>query len=82
MNREGLFEINTRAWLYRLSQDEEYGQRIWGLFQVAYKQRHGVSLVKSDEPHAVPPDALIKMVIAAVRSFRTAARPSRTRQPK
>lgn len=52
-----IFRVSYRSVLYRLAQSEEYGPKIWGLFQYAYKQRHGVSLMKADEPDAVPPEA-------------------------
>lgn len=52
-----IFRVSYRSVLYRLSQDDRYGGKIWVQFQVAYKQRTGASLLKSDEPHGQPPEA-------------------------
>jgi Zn-dependent peptidase ImmA (M78 family)/transcriptional regulator with XRE-family HTH domain len=51
-----IFRVSYRTVLYRLSEDAAYGKAIWQKFQVAYKARFGQSLLKSDEPHALPPE--------------------------
>lgn len=51
-----IFRVSYRTVLYRLSEQEAYGKAIWQQFQVAYKARFGQSLLKSDEPQALPPE--------------------------
>jgi Zn-dependent peptidase ImmA (M78 family)/DNA-binding XRE family transcriptional regulator len=50
-----IFRVSYRTVLYRLSEQEAYGKAIWQQFQVAYKAQFGQSLLKSDEPEALPP---------------------------
>ncbi len=50
-----IFRVSYRTVLYRLSEQEVYGKAIWQLFQRSYKARFGQSLLKSDEPQALPP---------------------------
>ncbi|MGI5862447.1 MAG: ImmA/IrrE family metallo-endopeptidase [Myxococcales bacterium] len=50
-----IFRVSYRTVLYRLSEQEAYGKRIWQQFQVAYKARYGQSLGLTDEPAALSP---------------------------
>jgi Zn-dependent peptidase ImmA (M78 family)/DNA-binding XRE family transcriptional regulator len=68
-----IFRVSYRTVLYRLSEQPAYGKAIWQQFQVAYKQRFGQSLLKSDEPSALPP----KDFNAAMVEPRAAAEPRR-----
>lgn len=51
-----IFRVSYRTVLYRLSEQPAYGKGIWQQFQFAYKARFGQSLLKSDEPQALPPE--------------------------
>ncbi len=51
-----IFRVSYRTVLYRLSEQQAYGKAIWQQFQFAYKARFGQSLLKSDEPEALPPE--------------------------
>jgi Zn-dependent peptidase ImmA (M78 family)/DNA-binding XRE family transcriptional regulator len=50
-----IFQVSYRTVLYRLSEQESYGKKIWQQFQGAYIARHGKSLMKTDEPDALVP---------------------------
>ncbi len=50
-----IFRVSYRTVLYRLSEQATHGKAIWQQFQFAYKARFGQSLLKSDEPEALPP---------------------------
>ena len=50
-----IFRVSYRTVLYRLSEHEAYGKKIWMKFQVAFIEGHGRSLTRSDEPEALPP---------------------------
>jgi Zn-dependent peptidase ImmA (M78 family)/DNA-binding XRE family transcriptional regulator len=49
-----IFRVSYRTVLYRLSEQRAYGKGIWQQFQFAYRARFGQSLLKSDEPQALP----------------------------
>jgi Zn-dependent peptidase ImmA (M78 family)/DNA-binding XRE family transcriptional regulator len=51
-----IFRVSYRTVLYRLSEQQAYGKQIWQQFQFAYKAKFGQSLLKSDEPQALPPE--------------------------
>ena len=52
-----IFKVSYKTVLYRLSEDKAYGKDIWGHYYRAYQHEHGRSLLKTDEPHALPPDS-------------------------
>lgn len=52
-----MFRVSYRTVLYRLSERPAIGNRIWMLFQVEYQRRFGRTLLKTDEPHGLPPTA-------------------------
>lgn len=49
-----IFRVSYRTVLYRLSEQQPHGKGLWQQFQFAYKAKVGRSLLKRDEPHAVP----------------------------
>lgn len=51
-----IFHVSYRTVLYRLSEQPEYGQSIWRQFQIAYKNRFGRGLKKTDEPIGLSDD--------------------------
>jgi Zn-dependent peptidase ImmA (M78 family)/DNA-binding XRE family transcriptional regulator len=51
-----IFGVSYRTVLHRLAGQEAYGKEIWKKFQAAWMARFGHSLLKSDEPQALPPE--------------------------
>jgi Zn-dependent peptidase ImmA (M78 family)/DNA-binding XRE family transcriptional regulator len=51
-----IFRVSYRTVLYRLADQHAYGKGIWQQFQLAYKAKFGQSLLKTDEPQALPPE--------------------------
>lgn len=68
-----IFRVSYRTVLYRLSENHTYGSSIWQQFQIAFKAAHGRSLLKSDEPEALPPEDFQ----AAMVESRAAGEPKR-----
>lgn len=60
-----IFRVSYRTVLYRLSEQNVYGDKIWGQFQSAYKVKFGQSLLKSDEPRALLPKDFSAGMVAA-----------------
>ncbi len=51
-----IFRVSYKTVLYRLSESSRHGKSIWRSFQIEYAKRFGRTLLKADEPVALPPD--------------------------
>jgi len=51
-----MFRVSYRTVLYRLAQSQP-GINVWANFQAGYRQRHGRTLGRADEPHALDASA-------------------------
>lgn len=67
-----IFRVSYRTVLYRLIECEEYSRTLWRDFQSAYRQRHGKTLLKGDEPEALSADNFL----ASAPEFRHAQEPA------
>lgn len=51
-----IFDVSYRTVLYRLSESKTYGGAIWARFKAAYRDQHGETLLKADEPERLGPE--------------------------
>jgi len=51
-----MFRVSYRTVLYRLAEERDDRSEVWKQFQIQYKQRHGRTLLKEDEPQALATD--------------------------
>ena len=51
-----IFRVSYKTVLYRLSRSSRHGKTIWQRFQAEHARRIGRTLLKADEPLALPPD--------------------------
>lgn len=52
-----IFRVSYKTVLYRLAETGEVDRNVWQRFQAQYRARHGRTLMKDDEPHALAADA-------------------------
>lgn len=52
-----IFQVSYKTVLYRLAETADLETNVWQRFQSEYRARHGRTLMKEDEPHALAADA-------------------------
>ncbi len=50
MKLKAMFCVSYKTVLYRVQETTSIGKHVWGRFQAEYKQRHGRTLVSTEEP--------------------------------
>lgn len=63
-----MFRVSYRTVLYRLAEASENPSEIWKRFQIQYKQRHGRTLLKEDEPRTLAADEFRASVSETLRA--------------